>query len=699
MSNQTNVVSGDKPNDKNIYNFFNRDARTDLIRGSVVLGLFDKIFTRISHLLDNLVSKEYNPIHLAGAIANTSFAIAVVSGIILLLWYVPSVNQAYHSLVEMDRNPYTTGLVRSIHRYSSDVCMLFAILHGLKMFVSGKFDGSRWVAWVTGIFSFGLLWFIGWIGYWLVWDARGQLVAISSSKLVDIIPIFAEPLSRSFVAEETLNTFLFFVVFFFHMLIPLPLVLGLWMHIMRLNRPKFLLDKKMSLWLFVGMVVISVLKPAHNVEPANLAKLNMNITIDYFYVFPLYIFQKLSAELNWTLSAVLTLGILLIPWALVKRKTLKSSVNIDTCNSCKTCYKDCPYNAITMVQLAGGDPKKPKAKVNPNLCVGCGICAGSCSEDSVNLPLFNKDILNSQVAIWKDEANRAKKELNLAFICENFLKSKLQLNDQTGESKELSNYKIVPIPCVGWIHKKSTLKLLDNGVSEIFVAGCSDNDCDFREGPVTLDARLDRGEAAEKQKHLHYHKFMPGDVDSLIQTANSIAQKKSVAMEVEVPKAKKMVSLVLVSAVFLAITVFFSDLPYSTPKSSSQSEFVFSFKLAGEVTQNCGQVSKEDLEKLPPHMRQAQKCERKRSYVMIRVYVDDKMVSEKSFKPQGIWEDGISVGLMHIPVEPGTHTIKVELSDKAGIATFPYSDSKSLTFKDGFRNVGIFSKTEGFIWH
>ena len=45
----------------------------------------------------------------------------------------------------------------------------------------------------------------GWTGYWLVWDERARQVALASAKWLDILPIFIEPMSRSFLVDETVR--------------------------------------------------------------------------------------------------------------------------------------------------------------------------------------------------------------------------------------------------------------------------------------------------------------------------------------------------------------------------------------------------------------------------------------------------------------------------------------------------------------
>jgi quinol-cytochrome oxidoreductase complex cytochrome b subunit len=210
------------------------------VRGETVLRACGTIFVRLDSWVEQALPSEMNPFAQTGAIANTTFLIAAASGIALLFWYSPSVHRAYDTVLAMSAAPWTARLVRSIHRYASDACMFFVLLHATKLFLQRRFGGARWLAWTTGVLLLATLWAVGWLGYWLVWDERARQLALGTARMLDVLPVFADPLSRSFLSDEDVNSLLFFLVFFMHMLLPLAMGAALWLHITRLSRPRFL---------------------------------------------------------------------------------------------------------------------------------------------------------------------------------------------------------------------------------------------------------------------------------------------------------------------------------------------------------------------------------------------------------------------------------------------------------------------------
>ncbi|MFN7133869.1 MAG: cytochrome b N-terminal domain-containing protein, partial [Myxococcales bacterium] len=189
------------------------------VLGERALSTLERLVLPLERLSANLLPEPLNPLAHTGALAVLTFLVASVSGVLLLAWYSPSVVHAWSSVAAMAGQPWSAGLVRSLHRYSSDACMLFVLMHALRLLLARRFGGPRTLAWLTGVLLVGSLWLVGWLGYWLVWDERARQVALGTAKMMDLLPVFSEPLSRAFLTDEGVSSLLFFVVFFIHMLL------------------------------------------------------------------------------------------------------------------------------------------------------------------------------------------------------------------------------------------------------------------------------------------------------------------------------------------------------------------------------------------------------------------------------------------------------------------------------------------------
>ena len=66
----------------------------------------------------------------------------------------------------------------------------------------------------------------------------------------------------------------------------------------------------------------------------------------------------------------------------------------ENCNGCGKCVSLCPVEAMTLV--SSNNPKKPnskKAKLYPDICLGCGICLTGCNKKAIELRCRPKRVI------------------------------------------------------------------------------------------------------------------------------------------------------------------------------------------------------------------------------------------------------------------------------------------------------------------
>jgi coenzyme F420-reducing hydrogenase delta subunit/Pyruvate/2-oxoacid:ferredoxin oxidoreductase delta subunit len=674
-------------------------------RADRVLMAIDSAFSATDRTIERLVPTRLNPLAQTGAIANAAFLVAAVTGVVLLPWYSVSAHSAYASVEAMAQSPWTAGLLRSLHRLSSDAAVLFAAIHGLRLLAARRIGGPRWIAWVTGILLVATLWFVGWLGYWLVWDQRAQSVALGTAKLLDGLPIFTDPLSRSFLTNEGVNSLFFFMVFFFHMLIPLAMGLMLWLHISHVSRSRFLPNRALAGWLGLSLLAASAFEPATSALAADLLRPAAGFTIDTFFLLPLTLTDRLSGGVLW----VIMLGSLLVlgsaPWWLVRKgKARAAIVDTERCNGCTLCYEDCPYDAIQMVPRKDGKHWELQAEVDASKCVGCGICAGSCDPGGIFLPQMPVVDVRKQIEQWVEEAPTHGETPRLAFVCASSAGSSLRIDEATGKCEELPGYRVLAVPCAGWVQRFTIERAMRRGTEGVLIVGCGPTEPHFREGTDwTADRlaakrepalRLDKVDASR----IHFATLDRSRTNELRALAERLRQgplkgRKEVA---ERPKGLIAAAAVMLAAACAGILAWGSDRPYASPPLSSQ--LVVSFKHPGRAGEHCRKVSPEEKAKLPLHMQRDEICERTRGQVRLKVEVDGAVVLERRFEPRGLRADGNSIALEHLPIEPGSHNVRVSIGDSPDPAQWDFADNRTLTIEPGARTVVLFDRVAGFSW-
>ena len=82
----------------------------------------------------------------------------------------------------------------------------------------------------------------------------------------------------------------------------------------------------------------------------------------------------------------------------------------------------------------------------------------------------------------------------------------------------------------------------------------------------------------------------------------------------------------------------------------------------------------------------------------MKILMDGNEILQKSYKPNGIWEDGNSIAMEHIPWKIGVHQVKIMIGDKSD-ENWDFIDEKTVEFKPEMRTVVIFDKLNGFKWY
>ncbi len=682
------------------------DARAEPnVRGERILSRLEAPFLHANRWMRAVVPEALNPFAQLGAVANTTFLIALASGILLLFWYVPSVEKAYASVLRMEASPYLAGLIRSLHRYSSDACMLFVLLHALQALGARKVGPARRLPWIAGLVMVGVIWLDGWTGYWLVWDEAARQVALATAAFLDVLPIFPEPLARSFLVDDGVNSLLFFVVFFIHMLIPLALGVSLWVHVLRLNKAHILAGRGLTAAMMAALVAVSLLFPAEAGGPARMAVAPEGIAIDGFYLLPLYLAERLEGGLLWTIFLTVTIAAIGLPWLIARRRPTPAVVDAQRCNGCTLCYEDCPFDAISLV--TNPDGRYPMiAEVDPLKCVGCSICVGACDSNAIDQPrLPVRDVRR-----WLNESPQEGAEFT-AFVCANSGAAEFRLDD-AGACAELPGYRVVPVPCAGWVHMLMIERALRRGTRGVLLVGCGpDPSCRIGERWTSQRLRGDRAPARrfdkvrdDQVRHVSFNRI---ETAALLRAAvvfreesgrcNTRRGVPAAARDDGFTVRKRLRAAIAAAAmlmVVIGLVVPATRLPF-TSAGASRSELVVSFKHAGALVEQTPGASRDQSELLP-HMQSEMYTERVRGSVRLYVSVDGEERIDRRYPPGGLFGDGSSIALERLEIPSGNHTIEVRLADSEDLRHWTWKMVQEVEFRAGERRVVLFEAPEGF---
>ena len=160
-----------------------------------------------------------------GGITLFLFGIQVVTGTLLALYYSPTPDAAYESVLSITSDVEFGWLIRSMHHWASNLMILFLALHVLRIFVQGAYKFPRELTWIVGggllLITIGF----GFTGYLLPWDQRAYWATVVGTEIAGAVPLIGPTLllllrGGAEVSDATLARF-----FGIHVLV-LPMLLG-----------------------------------------------------------------------------------------------------------------------------------------------------------------------------------------------------------------------------------------------------------------------------------------------------------------------------------------------------------------------------------------------------------------------------------------------------------------------------------------
>lgn len=184
-----------------------------------------------------------------GIMAVSSFVILLVTGVLLMVYYKPSIDTAYDSIKDIHFVVPGGRFIRNVHRWATNVMIVTVFLHMARVFYTAAYKKGRAFNWVLGIVLLVLTLLLGFTGYLLPWDQLAYWaitiatnIAASTRELTDALNItaYCDPgsliktllLGSQHIGQEALTRF-----YWLHCIIlPLSMMLILAVHLWRVRK-------------------------------------------------------------------------------------------------------------------------------------------------------------------------------------------------------------------------------------------------------------------------------------------------------------------------------------------------------------------------------------------------------------------------------------------------------------------------------
>ena len=148
-----------------------------------------------------------------GGITLFLFMSQAITGILLSLYYQPTPESAYNSILYIMNQVNFGWLIRSVHAWGANLMIIFCILHMLRVVVQGAYKRPREVTWMAGMVLLFVTLGFGFTGYLLPWDQRAFWATTVGTEIASAVPIIGDSIQAflragSDVSALTLSRFL-----------------------------------------------------------------------------------------------------------------------------------------------------------------------------------------------------------------------------------------------------------------------------------------------------------------------------------------------------------------------------------------------------------------------------------------------------------------------------------------------------------
>ncbi len=172
-----------------------------------------------------------------GVLTVIVFLVLSLTGLLLMFYYVPSVERSYGYIVTLQTQVPFGQILRNMHRWSAHLMVLLVVLHMARVFYTGAYKPPREFNWVIGVFLLLLTLGASFTGYLLPWDQLAFWAITVGTSVAGYAPLIGATIKTFLlggpeVGQEALTRFYALHV----MLIPMGIVLLTSIHLWRIRK-------------------------------------------------------------------------------------------------------------------------------------------------------------------------------------------------------------------------------------------------------------------------------------------------------------------------------------------------------------------------------------------------------------------------------------------------------------------------------
>jgi cytochrome b6 len=172
-----------------------------------------------------------------GALTFGTFLVLVITGILLMLYYHPSVPQAYADMKDLQFVVSSGVFLRNLHRWSAHAMVFLVFAHMFKVFYRGAYRPPREFNWVIGVVLLLITLLLSYTGYLLPWDQLSYWAVTVGSNIASAVPVLGQQIRFLMLGGHSVNANALLRFYVLHcMILPLTALLLIAIHFWRIRK-------------------------------------------------------------------------------------------------------------------------------------------------------------------------------------------------------------------------------------------------------------------------------------------------------------------------------------------------------------------------------------------------------------------------------------------------------------------------------
>jgi cytochrome b6 len=172
-----------------------------------------------------------------GTLTLGTFLILIITGVLLMLYYHPSVPQAYADMKDLQFVVSSGLFLRNLHRWSAQAMVFLVFAHMFKVFYRGAYRTPREFNWVIGVVLLLVTLLLSYTGYLLPWDQLSYWAITLGSNLSSTVPLVGNKIHFLMLGGNQVNANALLRFYVLHcVVLPLAAILFIAIHFWRIRK-------------------------------------------------------------------------------------------------------------------------------------------------------------------------------------------------------------------------------------------------------------------------------------------------------------------------------------------------------------------------------------------------------------------------------------------------------------------------------